>query len=68
MEEEIDVGDALNETESRLTECDGLSVDNLGDIDILHSKYEEIKAQLPGTFTYFLILRFKLDAVILIII
>ena len=48
-EEEVDMGDPLTENECRLIDCDGLSMNNLGDIDLLSTKYEEIKAQIPGT-------------------
>lgn len=47
-EEEVDMGDPLNDNECRLIECEGLSMNNLGDIDLLNSKYEEIKTQIPG--------------------
>ncbi len=46
-EEEVEM-DPLNDNECRLIECDGLSMNNLGDIDLLNSKYEEIKTQIPG--------------------
>lgn len=51
LEEEVDVGEAGNYDESRLIECDGFSMNNLGDIDLLNAKYEEIKSQLPGLHT-----------------
>lgn len=53
LEEEIDIGDTGNENESRLIECEGLSMNNLGDIDLLNAKYDEIKAQLPGHIHYY---------------
>lgn len=47
-EEEVDMGNAMEDNEYRLIECEGLSTYNLNVMDALHSKYEEIKAQLPG--------------------
>jgi hypothetical protein len=53
MGEEGDQGDYSNDVESiALLECEGLSVDNLGQIEALQYKYEEIKSQLPGEHVY----------------
>ena len=47
-EEEVEIGNSIMDDECRLIECEGLSLDSLRDLEILHSKYEEIKPQLPG--------------------
>jgi hypothetical protein len=47
-EEEVDIGNSMDDNECRLIECESLSANSLRDVNLLHSKYEEIKAQLPG--------------------
>ncbi|KAI9552179.1 hypothetical protein GHT06_022516 [Daphnia sinensis] len=51
LEEEVDHGNMLNDYECRLIDCEGLSMNNLRDIDMLHTKYEEVKTNLPGFVT-----------------
>jgi hypothetical protein len=47
-DEDLDiVGNAMDDDEYRLVECKGLS-NSLNAVEALHSKYEAIKAQLPG--------------------
>jgi len=47
-EEDFDIGNPMDDNECRLIECEGLSSNSLRNVDLLHSKYEEIKTQLTG--------------------
>ncbi|XP_046443060.1 snRNA-activating protein complex subunit 1-like [Daphnia pulex] len=48
---EEDVGNAMDENECRLIGCEGLSSNSLRNVDLLHSKYEELKPQIAGFVT-----------------
>lgn len=48
LEEEVDHGNNVIDYECRLIDCEGLSMNSLTDVDILHTKYEEVKTNLPG--------------------
>jgi len=41
------------DAECTLLDCEGVSLDNLGHIEALQYKYEEMKSQLPGKHTFF---------------
>lgn len=49
-EDDIEMGEFSYDNECRLIECDGLSSNSIEDLELLHSKYEEIKSQLPGIY------------------
>lgn len=51
LEEEVDHGNTVIDYECRLIDCEGLSMNSLRDVDILHTKYEEVKTNLPGFVT-----------------
>ncbi|XP_057377648.1 uncharacterized protein LOC130699323 [Daphnia carinata] len=51
LEEEVDHGNTLNDYECRLIDCEGLSMNSLRGVDMLHTKYEEVKTNLPGFVT-----------------
>ncbi|KAK4037877.1 uncharacterized protein LOC116929623 isoform X2 [Daphnia magna] len=51
LEEEVDHGNNVIDYECRLIDCEGLSMNSLTDVDILHTKYEEVKTNLPGFVT-----------------
>ena len=41
------------DAECTLLDCEGVSVDNLGQMEALQYKYEEMKSQLPGKHIFF---------------
>jgi hypothetical protein len=45
---EEELGNPMDENECRLIGCEGLSSNSLSNVDLVHSKYEEIKPQIAG--------------------